>query len=280
MACRSTRPGRAVTCIGAPSTSSVRIAASRGSRPTPSSSSGGPPRGARSARRSRGALDVSDGSRGDPRRAGSVSDLRDGARADGADRRPESPELADMSRRFLVSLGFTVPLFLLAMGDMVPGNPLAAQVSARALAWVQLLLAAPVVLYGGWPFLAAGSRVASHGPPQHVHADRDRGGQRVRLQARSPPCFPACSRTSSAGRGRSGGVLRGRRRHRDPRAAGAGARAARAFADRRSHPRAARVGAGDGPSSRRCVSVSGCVLSTMNTASPSRALESPPWALE
>ena len=68
----------------------------------------------------------------------------------------ENPELSDMSRRFWVSLAFTVPLFLLAMGEMIAHGLLPAQLSPRAFVWLQFALAAPVVLYGGAPFFARG----------------------------------------------------------------------------------------------------------------------------
>ncbi len=61
-------------------------------------------------------------------------------------------ELVDMSRRFWLSLVFTVPVFVLAMGHVVPGNPVAQLVSMRTQTWAQLLLATPVVLWGAWPF--------------------------------------------------------------------------------------------------------------------------------
>ncbi len=67
-----------------------------------------------------------------------------------------NPELDDFTRRFWVSLVFTVPVFVLAMGEMVPGNPLAGRLSPRWLAIVQGLLAAPVVLWCGAPFFARG----------------------------------------------------------------------------------------------------------------------------
>ncbi|MHC4161908.1 MAG: heavy metal translocating P-type ATPase [Planctomycetota bacterium] len=63
-------------------------------------------------------------------------------------------ELVDMSRRFRVSAALTLPLFLIAMGDLIPGRPFAGIASARVWSYVQLLLATPVVLWGGWPFLA------------------------------------------------------------------------------------------------------------------------------
>ncbi|NLY93290.1 MAG: heavy metal translocating P-type ATPase [Myxococcales bacterium] len=66
----------------------------------------------------------------------------------------ESPELVDMRRRFFVSLLFTLPVFALAMGEMIPGRPLDALVPPAVSPWVQLALATPVVLYGGAPFFA------------------------------------------------------------------------------------------------------------------------------
>jgi Cu+-exporting ATPase len=62
------------------------------------------------------------------------------------------PELVDMTRRFWISLLLTIPLLVFVMGDMVPGEPLRHLVSPRLLAWGQLVLATPVVLWGGWPF--------------------------------------------------------------------------------------------------------------------------------
>ena len=66
-----------------------------------------------------------------------------------------SPELADMRRRFAVSLALTVPIFALAMSDMLPGMP-ASRALGAALPWIELVLAAPVVLWGGYPFFARG----------------------------------------------------------------------------------------------------------------------------
>jgi P-type Cu+ transporter len=63
-----------------------------------------------------------------------------------------SRELADMSRRFRIGLAITVPLLVVAMGDFLPGRPLERLATARTLQWVELVLATPVVLWGGWPF--------------------------------------------------------------------------------------------------------------------------------
>ncbi|HVT45275.1 MAG TPA: heavy metal translocating P-type ATPase [Thermoanaerobaculia bacterium] len=65
----------------------------------------------------------------------------------------ENPELKDMSRRFLVSAILTVPLVVLVMAHMVPGLRLFETLMAgRTGPWIELLLATPVVLWGGWPF--------------------------------------------------------------------------------------------------------------------------------
>ncbi|MCE9672297.1 heavy metal translocating P-type ATPase [Myxococcus stipitatus] len=66
------------------------------------------------------------------------------------------PELKSMWLRFRVGLVFTVPLLLLAMSDMIPGQPVQHAVSASVLAWAQLVLATPVVLWAGWPFFQRG----------------------------------------------------------------------------------------------------------------------------
>ena len=67
-----------------------------------------------------------------------------------------NPELVDMTRRFWISLVLTAPISFLAMSDMIPGQPLQRIVSPQLLNWLQLLLATPVVLWGGWPFFQRG----------------------------------------------------------------------------------------------------------------------------
>ncbi len=68
------------------------------------------------------------------------------------------PELTDMSRRFWVSLALSVPLMVLAMAEMVPSIGITKVVPAQGLPWAQLVLASPVVLWGGAPFFARGWR--------------------------------------------------------------------------------------------------------------------------
>ena len=71
-----------------------------------------------------------------------------------------NPELTDMTRRFSVSLALTIPLVALAMGEMFV--PAIAQLGGRTLAWMQLIVATPVVLWGGWPFFVRGWQSVVH----------------------------------------------------------------------------------------------------------------------
>jgi len=63
-----------------------------------------------------------------------------------------NPELEDMTRRFWVSLGPALLVMMLAMSDMIPGQPLKGFVSGSHINWIQWFLSTPVVLWGGWPF--------------------------------------------------------------------------------------------------------------------------------
>ena len=65
-------------------------------------------------------------------------------------------ELTDMTRRFWWSAALSLPVFLLAMSEMIPGQPVQHALSPRLINWLQFLLATPVVLWGGWPFFQRG----------------------------------------------------------------------------------------------------------------------------
>jgi Cu+-exporting ATPase len=66
-----------------------------------------------------------------------------------------SPELADMTRRFGVGVALSIPVLVLGMGgDLFPA--MHDVISERASAWIQLVLATPVVLWGGAPFFERG----------------------------------------------------------------------------------------------------------------------------
>ncbi|HSF66772.1 MAG TPA: heavy metal translocating P-type ATPase [Nitrospiraceae bacterium] len=67
-----------------------------------------------------------------------------------------TPELEDMTRRFWICLGPSLLIMLLTMADMIPGLSVPQAFTGSAKNWVQLLLATPVVLWGGWPFFQRG----------------------------------------------------------------------------------------------------------------------------
>ncbi|HXN28103.1 MAG TPA: heavy metal translocating P-type ATPase [Candidatus Acidoferrales bacterium] len=69
---------------------------------------------------------------------------------------PENPELVSMTRRFWSSVALTIPVLLLGMSDLIPGQPIQNLLSARATGWIELALATPVVLWSGWPFFERG----------------------------------------------------------------------------------------------------------------------------
>lgn len=68
----------------------------------------------------------------------------------------ENPELIDFSRRLKWSAVFALPLLILAMGEMIPGNPFHAWLPGNLMNWAQLLLATPVVLWAGFPLFHRG----------------------------------------------------------------------------------------------------------------------------
>ena len=58
------------------------------------------------------------------------------------------PEYGSMKRRFWVSAALSLPLLLLSM----LGESLGLHLSPTVRNWIELILATPVVLWGGWPF--------------------------------------------------------------------------------------------------------------------------------
>jgi P-type Cu+ transporter len=68
----------------------------------------------------------------------------------------ENPELRDMTRRFWISVALTGPLLMVAMGNMLPGMPIQRLLPAGWQPWIELILATPVVLWGGASFFQRG----------------------------------------------------------------------------------------------------------------------------
>ena len=64
----------------------------------------------------------------------------------------DNTELDDMKLRFWVSAVLSLPVLIIGMSDLLPGDPARTLLGPRISTWVSLVLATPVVLWGGWPF--------------------------------------------------------------------------------------------------------------------------------
>jgi len=68
----------------------------------------------------------------------------------------ENHELTDMTRRFWVSVIFALPVFISAMGSEFWPDIFNEVIQPRSRQWLELVLSAPVVLWGAWPFFVKG----------------------------------------------------------------------------------------------------------------------------
>jgi len=66
-------------------------------------------------------------------------------------------EMRRMARRFWIAAAITLPVFLMSMLPML-GVPVDRWLGPTVHAWLQLILATPVVLWAGWPFFDRGFR--------------------------------------------------------------------------------------------------------------------------
>lgn len=64
----------------------------------------------------------------------------------------ENKTLKNLTRKLWVAVLFTVPIFFIAMSDMLPGNPLHQWLENKYWIWVQFILSLPVVFYATWMF--------------------------------------------------------------------------------------------------------------------------------
>lgn len=64
----------------------------------------------------------------------------------------ENKTYLELRRKFFIALAFTIPIFLIAMSDMIPGNPIYTWMPRTAWNWAQFVLSIPVLFYATWMF--------------------------------------------------------------------------------------------------------------------------------
>lgn len=69
-----------------------------------------------------------------------------------ADVSAEKKTYQKLLKKFKIAVVFTLPIFLIAMSEMIPGNPLYQVMDMQYWNWVQLGLSIPVVFYATWMF--------------------------------------------------------------------------------------------------------------------------------
>ena len=65
-------------------------------------------------------------------------------------------EYKDMFKRFILAVIFTIPLFIISMGDLLPSKPISQLLNSNVKIYIELLLALPVCLWSAWPFYIRG----------------------------------------------------------------------------------------------------------------------------
>ncbi len=69
-----------------------------------------------------------------------------------ADVSAEEKNYLELLKKLWLSVAFTLPIFLIAMSEMLPDNPLFKLFDQRYWNWIQMLLSLPVVFYTCWMF--------------------------------------------------------------------------------------------------------------------------------
>ena len=64
----------------------------------------------------------------------------------------ENKTYLDLSRKMKIALLFTIPVFIIAMSEMIPNNPMFQVMELKYWNWVQFILTLPVVFYACWMF--------------------------------------------------------------------------------------------------------------------------------
>ena len=74
----------------------------------------------------------------------------------GAETSEEEIAYEKMLRKFWIALALSIPVFIIAMSDMIPFFHFEKIASKKVWSWIEFLLATPVVFYSGWVFFKRG----------------------------------------------------------------------------------------------------------------------------
>ena len=69
-----------------------------------------------------------------------------------ADASAEKKTYTKLLKKFKIAVAFTLPIFLIAMSDMIPNNPLYNILELKYWNWIQFALSIPVAFYAAWMF--------------------------------------------------------------------------------------------------------------------------------
>lgn len=68
------------------------------------------------------------------------------------DESAENKTYKTLLKKFWIALAFTIPIFIIAMSEMIPNNPLYRLMPVKYWNWIQFALSLPVVFYATWMF--------------------------------------------------------------------------------------------------------------------------------
>ena len=76
--------------------------------------------------------------------------------AKGEETSEEDKSYKIMVKKFRIALALSIPVFLIAMSDVIPFIHLESIASKKTWSWIEFLLATPVIFYSGWVFFKRG----------------------------------------------------------------------------------------------------------------------------
>ena len=74
----------------------------------------------------------------------------------GAETSEEDKSYKKMVKKFRIALALSIPVFIIAMSDLIPFLHLETIASKKVWSWIEFLLATPVIFYSGWIFFKRG----------------------------------------------------------------------------------------------------------------------------